>query len=348
MEIAIEYERGNYLEFEGENYTFILGANHEIKWKLYRGLKRFSTGKSLSDLEENVYGDDGIVIKCNDKKMKAKDLPIYFLDCRESFLEQYRYTKGSLIQKYIDKMEDSFEINRQIEKLNDSFIQLEIELQDSFSKNLVHVIPNVKPASYQEMVKHFLQLSFYEDNTDFPVEMMDIEKLIDDYCTLIKEEILRTQKNHWLWINNPNAFISKKILSKFICKLRKVSDDTSLLHIFIMSDDYLELSYEYEDISNTVLLYERYQQLPDFENFCDSLARYYPDELCMDNRQIIQSLYRIFPYVGYQSDMQEVYLKNQDMVLLKVVSQLLNCASTVKCTDLERALSILEHKFLVN
>uniref|UniRef100_UPI00403F6EB0 CRISPR-associated protein Csn2-St n=1 Tax=Candidatus Enterococcus willemsii TaxID=1857215 RepID=UPI00403F6EB0 len=348
MEIAIEYEFGNYLEFEGEEITFILGANHEIKWKLYRGLKRFVTGKSLSELEENVYGDDGIVIKCDGKKMNAKNLPVYFLDCRESFLEQYRYTRGSMMQKYIDSLESEFQVIRQLDILNDEILKMEIDMQNDFSASLQHVIPLLKPITYKELTKYFLELSFLENEVVYPVEMMDIAMLIDDYCTLIREEVLRTQKKTWLWINNPNSFISKAVFTNFVEKLRFIAKETKLLHIFIMSDDYVEFSYQEEDISNTILVYDNSQQLPEFGVLMESLSRFYPDEIDFQPDMLISALYRIFPYVGWKYESQKVYLKEKDMVLLKVVTQLLNCQTDVKYTEIEQNLSVLERKFLLS
>lgn len=348
MEIAIEYEYGEYLEFEGETLTFLLGGNHDIKWKIYRGLKRFSTGKTLSDLEENVYGDDGIVIKCDEKKMKAKDLPMYFLDCRESFLEQGRCSKGSMMQAYIDSLERDFTITRQLDILNDTFLQMEVVMQEYFQRDLEHVVPVLRAVTYKDIVKNFLDLSFYENEVSFPIEMMDIAKLIDDYCTLIREEITRNQKKIWLWINNPNAFIAKRTLPIFIAKLKQIAEETGLLHIFVMSDDYMDLSYTSEDIPNTILLYDDYQQLPDFEILAASLCNHYPEEREFETSMLIHSLYRVFPYIGWDSNVQEIYLKPKDMVLLKVVTQLLNCLTPVKSTEFVQELSEMEKKFLLS
>ncbi|MGM0125641.1 hypothetical protein IGI37_003040 [Enterococcus sp. AZ194] len=348
MDIAIEYEHGKYIEFDGDEITYFLGVNHEIKWKLYRGLKRFSTGKNLSDFEENVYGDDGIVIKCDDKKMKAKDLPIYFLDCRESFLEQYRYSKGSMVQKYIDSMEDDFQVNRQIESINDDFLKLEVGLQNRFSQVLTHVSPIIKPLTYKEMIKYFLELSYYENDIPYPVEMMDISMLVDDYCRLLKAELIRAQKKTWFCISNPSAFISKSIFPQFIESLKKIGKETGLLHIFIMSDDYFVFPFKGQDIPNTVILYDSYQQLPDYGNLVESLARYYPNEVEFNESDLTRSLYRIIPYIGWKTNTNEVYLKPKDMILLKVTSQLLNCFSPIKCTELEDELSELERKFLLS
>lgn len=192
MHVELEYEHGHYIDLELHDMNYFLGPNHSKKWKLYRGIKRFSTGKTLSELEEHVYGDDGIVIFCDGKKMKAKDLPIYYLDCRESFLQQYQDGKGSLMSNEIQSIKDSFEINQGIEKINNEFLKFESQLSEAFTEKLSHVQPTLRSINYSDITKYFLQLSFFEDDSSFPVEMMDIEKLIDDYCQLLTNELHRT------------------------------------------------------------------------------------------------------------------------------------------------------------
>ena len=98
-------------------------------------MKRFSSGKSLSDLEENVYGDDGIVIICNDKQVKAKDLSLFFLDCRESLLENCRIKKDTLMSHYLSEAESNFTIQRQLEQLNNEFLSLEAILQNYMTED---------------------------------------------------------------------------------------------------------------------------------------------------------------------------------------------------------------------
>lgn len=215
MEVKLEYEYKKYLTFNAEHVTYFLGSNHEIKWKLYRGLKRFSSGKSLSDLEENVYGDDGIVIICNDKQVKAKDLSLFFLDCRESLLENCRIKKDTLMSHYLSEAESNFTIQRQLEQLNNEFLSLEAILQKYMTEDFNHIVPALRSVTYADMVKIFLELGFFEEDVAYPLEMLDIDQLIGDYCALLATHIKKSQKMTWLWINNPNAFMDVKLFKTY-------------------------------------------------------------------------------------------------------------------------------------
>lgn len=349
MHVELEYEHGHYIDLELHDMNYFLGPNHSKKWKLYRGIKRFSTGKTLSELEEHVYGDDGIVIFCDGKKMKAKDLPIYYLDCRESFLQQYQDGKGSLMSNEIQSLKDSFEINQGIEKINNEFLKFESQLSEVFTEKLSHVQPTLRSINYSDITKYFLQLSFFEDDSSFPVEMMDIEKLIDDYCQLLTNELHRTQKMTWLWISNPNAFMSKKIFCMFIKSLKTISRKTNLLKVFVLSEDYLELNYQEIDIESTILLYEEQQQLPEFSILKSSLERHYPDELNQKDEDIISQLFRVFSFIGRSKKYDEnVYLRDKDVVLLKVVDELLGFEHPIKYQHGFDDLTDLEKKFLAD
>lgn len=349
MLVKLEYEHEKYIELEIHDVNYFLGPDHTKKWKLYRGIKRFSTGKTLSELEEHVYGDDGIVIFCDDKKMKAKELPIYYLDCRESFLQQYQNGKRSLMNNEIQAIEETFEIHRGIEKINNKLLLFENQLSELFAEKFTHVQPTLRSINYNDIIKYFFHLSFFENNDTFPLEMMDIERLIDDYCQLLINEIRRTQKMSWLWINNPNAFMSKSIFCTFVDKLKEIAYETNLLKIFILSEDYLSLNYKGIDVESTVLLYEDQQQLPPFSIFKSSIQKHYPDEFVQNDEKIISSLFRIFPYVCKNWERAEnVYLRDKDVVLLKVVDKLLGYKQFGKYQCEYATLTELEKKFLVD
>lgn len=348
MEFAVEYEFGKYLECEGEGVTYILGGDTNIKWKLYRGLKRFSTGKMLSEIEEHVYGDDGIVIRVEGKKVKAKDINLLLLDNRESFFEDLRLSRGSMLNQFIDTLQEEFDITKKIDVLNDEILKLEIVFQERFSDLFTTIRPILKQFTFADLLKNSLGLSYYEAENEYPLEMMDVATVIDDYCDILQYNLKRMQKETWMWIMNPNAFIDNNAFSYFINRLKQICSETNLLRVFILSDECLSICHCEEDIANTVLVFQNeQQQLPEFDDLISSIERYYPDHLNYERPELLKSLYRIFPYVGYQKH-EDIYLKPRDMVLLKVVSQLLDVPCREKRLDFNAELTNLELKYLQN
>lgn len=124
-----------------------------------------------------------------------------------------------------------------------------------------------------------------------------------------------------------------------MCQLATINDETGLLSVFVLSEDYLDLEFNQRNISETVLLFQGYQQLPEFEILKESFARNYPCEFTLKDEVFIASLFRIFPYIG---SVKNPYLKEKDMVLLKVLEELLGidtlnrqCQNNEKLNDLE-------------
>lgn len=153
----------------------------------------------------------------------------------------------------------------------------------------------------------------------------------------------------WLWISNPNAFMSKKIFCIFIKSLKTISRKTNLLKVFVLSEDYLELNYQEIDIESTILLYEEQQQLPEFSILKSSLDRHYPDELNQKDEDIISQLFRVFSFIGRSKKYDEnVYLRDKDVVLLKVVDELLGYEHPIKYQHGFEDLTELEKKFLAD
>lgn len=345
MEIALEYEFGKFLECDNEGISFILGGDSAVKWKLYRGLKRFATGKMLSELEEHVYGDDGIVIRADGRQIKAKDIQLLMIDHRESFFEQLRVSKGNMMNGFIESLQDNFEVSKKMDELNDELLRLEILIQEKFSESFTSVTPLIKPFTFADLMKTFLGLSYYEESKEFPLEMMDVATVIDDYCDILEHNLSSTSKETWLWLFNPNSFVNNVVLQQLLERLKVICSESDLLRVFVLSDDCLGVSHAEEDIAKTVLVYQnQQQQLPELSELIKSIERYYPDDFNYDTEQLVDSLYRIFPSVGQED--AKIYLKPKDMLLLKVVSQLVDCPCKEKCKDFSDELTTLEKKFL--
>ncbi|MGM2984734.1 hypothetical protein, partial [Bacillus cereus group sp. BC60] len=82
----------------------------------------------------------------------------------------------------------------------------------------------------------------------------------------------------------------------------------------------LPLPYTEEDVEKTILLYDKYQQLPVFDVFRQSIERHYPDQLSWTNQQLIDAFYRVCHFVGDQYTKN--YLLPKDMILLKLLKEL--------------------------
>ena len=86
--MRLEYEKGKSITFDVHDRNFFMGGSPTKKWKIFRSFKRFKSGKTFSELEEHVYGEEGIHLFLDGKLIKAKDISIYIMENRESILNE--------------------------------------------------------------------------------------------------------------------------------------------------------------------------------------------------------------------------------------------------------------------
>lgn len=141
-QIRLEYQYQQFIEFSLEDYVFFYGGENQWRRKILRTLKRFAKQKALSDLEESVYGDNGIEIFLEEKKLKAKSIDFYFLEDNTSIFQQMNFIKGTLLHQELLYLQDDFDITNQMSNLNDQLLKLENLMNDKLNNYLTNIEPH--------------------------------------------------------------------------------------------------------------------------------------------------------------------------------------------------------------
>ncbi|WP_241433671.1 CRISPR-associated protein Csn2-St [Listeria floridensis] len=341
--MKIEYDDGSYINFMAYHKNFFMGGCNEKKWKLCRSFERLKSGKQLSIVEENVYGDDGLSFFMGEKRITAKDVDIHIVNSRESIFSALEYKKGSLMYAQMESFKMSFDVNRMLDQLNNELLKIESEVQGSFAGLSDNITPIFLPITFEGLLKNQLLFSYLEKGKIFPLEMMDVGELLDEFCQLLRLEIERSARENWLVLRNAESFIYGKHLQRFMDELEKISFETKLLKIFVISDSYVDFTYTQEDIEKTIILGDQDEQLPPFDVFRKSICNHYPSEFIWSDNQLVSSAFRVFHYLG--NERLYPYINEKDMVLLKVVTGLLGMP-TLECLVMEDGLNDLERAFL--
>lgn len=320
MELGVEYEKGKSIAFEVHDRNFLMGDAPAKRWKLFRSFKRFKSGKSLTELEENIYGENGLNIYLDRKPIRAKDLSIYIIENRESILNECSYIKGSLLYEQMQSYHTDMEVSRFIEEVTDKLLQIELRIQKKFSPLSNRMFPIFHAMDYQQLLKNHLSISYTENNNSISLEMMASNQLLEEYCRLLKLEINRTGKESWLILKNIESFLSKEDLQSVVKELEKISWETKQLKIFFLSDHYLDLIYRPDDIEKTIILGETDEQLPPYSELLRSIKLRYPEEYVESQEVVLERLFRIFPYLG--TKISNPFLLPKDLVLLKILTEM--------------------------
>ena len=201
MDLKIEYFNNHYLEFSINDIAYLLGPDSKMQWQLTRSLRKYLTGKSLTDLEENVYGDDGISFSADNEPVSVKNKDFFVFDSRESILQEFYNKKGTLLFNSLDELKADFDIQYQIEVLNNELLKIENILANKLSSNLSSINLSLLPISLDDILKKSISVDYIDHNESYPIAMMDIENIIFDFCLLLEKRLEAHKEKHgfgWL------------------------------------------------------------------------------------------------------------------------------------------------------
>lgn len=339
--MKIEIEDNQFIEFDESQRLFFYGHNQKLAHELVRSLKRFSNKKNLNELEELVYGENGIEIYRDEQLLKPGSIDIHFLQDSSSIYNEVSFDKLSLMTDFLSAMSENVEINRELSKIEDHLLKIELIFNEKLGKISDNISSNVAELTYAELMKNNMFLSYVDQSHEFPLEMMDANELIDEYLLLLKDKLARDLKETWVVLINIASFLSLESSQVLIDGLTKMADDTGLLHIFIVGEQSLNLHYDLEDIPNTVILTNEVCQMPEFENFKSSVMNHYPATLRMTDEELCSAFFEIISCIG--NDINATGKSYEYIVLLKVINDILGFSSlkfnsqVKELTDAERA-----------
>ncbi|WP_258079912.1 CRISPR-associated protein Csn2-St, partial [Enterococcus faecalis] len=224
-----------------EDYVFFYGGENQWRRKILRTLKRFAKQKALSDLEESIYGDNGIEIFLEEKKLKAKSIDFYFLEDNTSIFQQMNFIKGTLLHQELLYLQDDFDITNQMSNLNDQLLKLENLMNDKLNNYLTNIEPHFLEMNFQDILKYSLSLNYLENGQSLPLEMMDTGELLAEFIYLLQRSISRREQPVWLVITNPESFLETESIYYLFQQLKKLAQETKQLKFFIFSNRSLPL-----------------------------------------------------------------------------------------------------------
>lgn len=337
--IRIEYDNNLFIEFDDNKRTYFYGSNQQLKQKLVRSLKRFATGKTLNDLEEVIYGENGIEIYRNDQRLSSKNLKMFILQDNLSIFKEVDFIKGSLMQDYLQVVGQNVELENKLARINDELLSVELLINGKLSKISNNISSNLTELTYETLLKNQLFLSYFAENHDFPLEMMDANELIDEFINLLQEKTENDAQEIWLVLINPESFL----LNENIQYLLDSSEEIAPLKVLIISYTPITIAYKPDDISQTVILADEVHVMPNYFDFVNSVKNHYPDEINFQEINLVKSFFEIACEIGKRH--VNSGLSPKDLVLLKVINEIIGVEKPSYSVKFDE-LTSLEKSFL--
>ena len=321
--MKINYSKGAFLDFNLSDIQFFMGGNSLKKRYIFQSLNRFFDKKSLSETEENVYGDSGPQIYLQNRSINNRSVDAYFITQLKDIFDVFELKKDRLLYKEIQELQVDFKVQKAMDILNESLVTLELVLQEEINQYFNGLLKlEIGTIPFTDLLAKYFFVFHTNDKINFPIEWISPILLIDEFCYLLEAQARRTAKEMWIIIQNPTNFFEPIEIDYFIQKLRKISKKLTNLKTFIFSDEYLPITYFIFDIEKTILLGEVDVQLPEFEIFRKSISNHYPDHLQQMDKELVEQFYRVVPYL--ENNIYSPYLLEKDMVLFEVMMDLLD------------------------
>lgn len=338
MILNIELEDREFLDIDLDDIVYIVGHNQRKLWQLYRSLYYyFNKSPSLST---SVYGDDDINFEFDGDNVPVRGSESYFVSSRDSIYDQMRYKKGNMLFDTINSFGNDFDVTQSIENITDEVLKLEILLQSKLDKHSSHLKVNFNDLSYLDILKSYLSIGYTDHRKDYPLEFMDTENLLDDFLNFLQSKLKSNGNTTWLVLYNIDSVISGDTQQSLFVKLKELMDDFDL-KIICLSHNLENIPIDRTDVEKIVLCTKNFHQLLPIDELGKSIESRYPNELNIEHGEILESIVRTVSYVG---DEKSVSLAGKDLVILKVLNDILNY-ETSYCFE-NHLLSDAEAKFL--
>lgn len=340
MEIRNIHE--NY-EFDLYDYLIFVGSNQVCKQRIFSLLERYFASANYNEMEEEYFGDNGIEVSIEGKKIKVNSCLSMSLSSLDDLLLQFKLTKKSLLYSSLRGLGQELEISQQMMHINDELLKLEAMIEDKQSCISGNIGYQIYDLTFEDIIGKLITISHKQNNREIPSYLLEGEDIVDGYLRLVEQYMFTTGKQVWISINNPENFLSVEGTNKLIAGLKNLARISKQLYFFIFYQS-AQVFCCMEDIPHTVVCASDYQQLPDFETFQKSIERNYPGNYQFISDELVDSFYRICSKIG-KNKLRENSSINRDMVLLKVMSELFQEDIQFEVSNDE--ISLLEQAYLL-
>lgn len=340
MRLKIEIDDQSFFELDFGDIVYISGYNHQNMWKIYRSLYYYFNKSPM--LSTNIYGDDNIEISLDDVSPSTKNTQTYFISNRDSIYQQMIYKKGNLLFENLNTLNDSFEITRILEELNDTNTKLSLLVQEHINNYANNLIIDFEDVTYFDVLKYFLKVSYEDSNRTFPLEFMETESLVDELLNLIESSLKKANNDTWIVLYNLDSFVSRSAKKTILNKLKEFTDRFELKVIYL-GNSLTDCAITSAETEKIVVAADEFHQLLPIENLSKSIKMRYPNDFPHSTEQLVQSLIQVIPYIGNK---ENVSLNPRDLVLLKIVNDILGYETSLDYSD--QILNSAETKFLLD
>lgn len=327
-----------------DDILVVVGSNHMMKDQLFYHMRKMKVTSCYTDEETKFYGAGGIQFKLDDKKINASKQRIYTIDGRQDIDGLFTLDKKSLIFNELLREVEDINLVRQLDQVNDQLMRVEQEINQKLDTALYSL--ELKTFEWPTLFGKFAELKFSDAAGYVSLDSQASGQLLSQWLISIEKFVKANGQEVWVIIKYPETYLEINDFLEFIEKAKGIAQETKLLKMIVIHYKQLDPNiYSDEFIDKTIIATNRFEQLPELEYFRDNVQKYYPDEMTDTDNILAQRFYRISHLIGETEIYKNSTIFTKDMVLLKVLGDILEMPVTFETSD--EALSALETAFLL-
>lgn len=320
MKVKIVYGKNKTIAFDIEDGVYIYSEDELELQNINLAVEKIKSGKSVSEVEESVFGLNAPKLYLNENEISLKRASIINIKGRDSILSELEYRKGTLLYECLSHFTDDYDVQKELYLLNEQLIKLELALNLKL-KSIIGGNLQIKNILIQDLFKNYSEFNMKVDEISIPFKYLDDGNLINLFIRLIKFKMNINPQLMIVWFNTKNNFLNKDLWSYIKNELINISKSNELYYVFC-GEKVVFNKFSKDDIEKNLIIKDQIIQLPPFDVFKETIMENYPSEFKYSDDELIERFYKIINLIGHDN-VSLNSLSYRDMVLLMVLNHIL-------------------------
>ncbi|HFI0632776.1 TPA: CRISPR-associated protein Csn2-St [Streptococcus suis] len=348
MNWSIPHHTLNHIPIHIGQFTQIVGQNVELKYYIWQLLVWYFGGKKYKEEDLTLFHQVEPLILKDDEIINRNAFQIISIAEIGDIAEQISYKKGTVGFSYLSSKMQSIETIEELEMINYHLQKIAQKVNTTISlayDEIEYEVGNIDFIPEQIITKQFTP--FFKHSSDqIAFEFVPNEKKLWFLLQMLGYLLEVHTKPILLIFKNLDDYLTYDSFVRIAQQLEKFCDKYPYFHVMLFpsQEGYLYLT---EATLETVNIYsEQTEHYPDFSFLYHSYKNSYPSTTPLNEKEFLDSLRKISPYL-FSCDVKKVVsLADVDLTTLKIINSLYNYDVKMEYTN--KPISKLEEKYLMS
>jgi len=325
--LKLQVSQGTYqYDIELQQVTQLVGLNIKKKNYIIKSIVKYFSSSKYADYEVDLIDN----IKLDMQEVGRKYFDVIYIKSREDILSFLKITKTSLLMKYINLAISEYDIQLEMQNIDEALEKIFIQINDSIDSNIM--------IQYDmDDIFNMVQQSKVKNKYDGELEELESIELLKSLFELIEKLQFINPKKQFIIIEDIDHLLD---YSEYLILYKMVKSLVEKRDVWVMftssTDKFAVIDPEY--ISGINVINDIIYNFPEIDRLKEFIEEEYPCYIKMSDDEIQEMILPIIHKIGETDD------KNNPRS--RVVLKLINSSNCIKYKE-NIALNSMENSFLL-